>query len=91
MQNKTKAPGNEELLKPGVLCLMAPGAKRRYGQAQKGFKLGPIVLRAPYLHYELEAAEVLQGIIMTATSLGGVALLESLFGIPYPVAITIIV
>jgi hypothetical protein len=91
MQNKTKAPGNEELLKPGVLCLMAPGAKRRYGQAQKGFKLGPFVLRAPYFHYELEAAEVLQGIIMTATSLGGVALLESLFGIPYPVAITIIV
>jgi hypothetical protein len=84
-------PVNQQRLRGGRACLMLPTARRNHGEAQPGIRLGLFTVRIPLVHYEIEAAEILQGIIMTATSLGGVALLESLFGIPYPVAITIIV
>ncbi len=71
--------------------LLASTGRRRWGEAQPGWKAGPFTIRLPFLHYEIEFPELIQGLIMTATSLGGVALLEDLFGIPYEVAVTVIV
>lgn len=70
---------------------MLPTGRRRRGESQPGIALGPFVIRIPLVHYQLEPSELLQGVIMTATGLGLVALLEKMFGIPYGVALTIII
>jgi hypothetical protein len=65
--------------------------RREAGRSQPGIKAGPFIIRIPLIHHQLEISELFQGIIMTATGLGLVALLEDLFGIPYEVALTIII
>ncbi|MBN2050450.1 MAG: hypothetical protein JW760_08415 [Spirochaetales bacterium] len=86
-----KKTGEETWVTPRKRTLMFKTARRRYGQVQPGIKMGPFILRLPLVHHPLELSELFQGIIMTATGLGLVALLEDLFGIPYEAALTIII
>ncbi len=71
--------------------LMFKTARRRHGGEQPFIKAGPFKIRIPLIHHQIEPSEAFQGIIMTATGLGLVALLEDLFGIPYEIALTIII
>jgi hypothetical protein len=80
-----------EYIQPKKRTLMFKSACRRNGAMQPGIKVGPFVIRIPLVHHQLEISELFQGIIMTATGLGLVALLEDLFGIPYEIALTIII
>src|SRR6056297_55043 len=80
-----------EYVEPKNRVLMLKSGRRRYGKEQPGIRFGPFVIRLPLLHHQVEISELFQGIIMTATGLGLVALLEDLFGIPYEIALTIII
>jgi hypothetical protein len=80
-----------EYVEPKKRLLMTRSARRRYGQEQPGIHLGPFTLRIPIIHHQIDTSELFQGIIMTATGLGLVALLEDFFGMPYEVALTIII
>ncbi len=79
------------LLQPNKHTWMFKTGRRIKGKSQPGIKAGPFVIRIPLIHHQLEPSELFQGIIMTATGLGLVALLEDLFGIPYEIALTIII
>ena len=79
------------LIQPKKRTLMFKTGRRKEGSLQPGIKAGPFIIRIPLIHHQLEFSELFQGIIMTATGLGLVALLEDLFGIPYEIALTIII
>ncbi len=81
----------ENSIEPGRGTLMFKSGRREAGRPQPGIKTGPFTIRIPLIHHQLEVSELFQGIIMTATGLGLVALLEDLFGIPYEIALTIII
>ncbi len=83
--------GTASLLIPKRRTLMFRSARRIEGGRQPGIKAGPFIIRLPLIHHQLEISELFQGIIMTATGLGLVALLEDFFGIPYEIALTIII
>jgi hypothetical protein len=78
-------------VEPKKHSLMLRTGIRTYGGEQPFIKAGPFKIRIPIIHHQLEPSEIFQGIIMTATGLGLVALLEDLFGIPYEIALTIII
>jgi len=81
----------DNFIQPKKRTLMLKSGRRREGASQPGIKAGPFIIRFPLVHHQLEPSELFQGIIMTATGLGLVALLEDLFGIPYEIALTIII
>ena len=71
-----------EVVLPKKRALMFKSARRKYGNRQPGIHIGPFVVRLPLVHHQLELSELFQGIIMTATGLGLVALLEDFFDVP---------
>lgn len=60
--------------------------KREYGAEQPGVKMGMFVLRIPGVHYRIELAELLQGILMCATCLGAIPIIEKTLNIPFEYA-----
>jgi len=80
-----------EFIEPRKHTLMGKTARRKHGCEQPGISAGPFTLRIPFVHHQLDSSELFQGVIMTATGLGLVALLEDFFGMPYEVALTIII
>lgn len=78
--NKTGNNSSGNILKPRHKTLMLRSARRIEGGRQPGIKAGPFIIRIPLIHHQLEISELFQGIIMTATGLGLVALLEDFFG-----------
>ncbi|PKM00110.1 MAG: xanthine/uracil/vitamin C permease, partial [Gammaproteobacteria bacterium HGW-Gammaproteobacteria-9] len=65
--------------------------KRRDGDEQPYWPLGPFKLRLPFVHYRWETAEMLQALIMFVVSLAMIPLLEKYLGLPYDVALAYVV
>lgn len=65
--------------------------KRRDGDEQPHWPLGPFKLRLPFVHYRWETAEMLQALIMFVVSLAMIPLLEKYLGLPYDVALAYVV
>ena len=61
--------------------------KRKEGEEQPFWPLGPFQIRLPFIHYRWEAAEMLQGTIMFVVGLAMIPLLEKNLGIPYEAAL----
>ena len=61
--------------------------KRKEGEQQPYWSLGPFHVRLPFIHYRWEAAEMIQGTIMFVVGLAMIPLLERTLGIPYEAAL----
>lgn len=65
--------------------------KREYGMEQPGIRIGPFVVRIPFIHYRLEISEFLQGLIMCATCLGAIPILTETLGVPFEIAWSMVI
>ncbi|HAJ26958.1 MAG TPA: hypothetical protein DCG53_06885 [Syntrophus sp. (in: bacteria)] len=70
---------------------LGPRFKRKYGQEQPGIPLGPFRIRFPFIHYRFEIADYTQGLIMCAVCLGIIPILQEYLGMPFEVAITVVI
>ncbi len=61
--------------------------KRKEGQEQPYWPLGPFKVRLPFVHYRWEMVEFVQALIMFVVSLAMIPLLEKYLGLPYDVAL----
>jgi hypothetical protein len=53
--------------------------------------LGPFQLRLPFVHYRFEPADYIQGLMMCAVCLGIIPILMEYLGMPFEVAITVVI
>ena len=58
---------------------------RENGKEQPFIPAGPFKIRIPFIHYRWEISECLQAILMCATCLGAIPVLQELLGVPYEV------
>lgn len=65
--------------------------KRTYGQEQPYIPAGPFKIRIPFVHYRFEWADYLQGLLMCAVCLGAIPMLQEYLGMPFEVAIAVVV
>jgi len=65
-------------------------AERQDGQEQPGIKMGLFTLRLPLVHFPIEMPEVIQALFMFVTGLSATAFLHDVFGMPFEVALTIV-
>lgn len=65
--------------------------KRIYGAEQPYMPLGPFKLRIPFIHYRFEWADYVQGLLVCAVCLSAVPMLEEYLGMPFDIAITIVI
>lgn len=63
---------------------------RKPGEEQPYWPLGPFHVRLPFVHYRLEAPELIQGAIMFVIALAMIPLLERYLGLPYDVALAFV-
>jgi hypothetical protein len=70
---------------------LGPVIKREYGQKQPFFPFGPFEIRLPFIHYRFEIADYAQGLIMCAVCLGIIPILTEYLGMPFEIAITIVI
>lgn len=68
-----------------------PVLKREFGKEQPFIPLGPFQLRLPFIHYRFEPPDFIQGLLMCAVCLGVIPLLQEYLGMPFEVAITIVI
>lgn len=61
--------------------------QRKDGEEQPYWPLGPFQIRLPLVHYRLEPAEAVQGLIMFVVSLAMIPLLQKFLGMPYEAAL----
>lgn len=61
--------------------------KRKEGEEQPYWPLGPFQIRLPFIHYRWEMAEMIQGMIMFVVGLAMIPLLERTLGVPYEAAL----
>jgi hypothetical protein len=73
------------------MSLLGPIFKREFGKKQPYFPLGPFQLRLPFIHYRFELPDYIQGLLMCAVCLGVIPLLQEYLGMPFEVAITIVI
>lgn len=71
--------------------MLGPIYKRQYGQVQPYIPLGPFQLRLPFVHYRFEPADYVQGLMMCAVCLGIIPILMEYLGMPFEVAITVVI
>lgn len=64
---------------------------REHGAEQPYIPAGIFKIRLPFIHYRWEISEMLQAILMCATCLGAIPVLESTLGIPYEVAWSMVI
>ena len=64
---------------------------RKYGEEQPYIPLGIFKVRLPFIHYRWEISECLQAVLMCATCLGAIPILESVLGIPYEIAWSMVI
>lgn len=57
----------------------------------KHWKAGPFEIRLPFVHYRIEWADYTQGLLMCAVDLSAIPLMTSLLGMPFEVALAIII
>lgn len=65
--------------------------QRRHGEETPYIPAGPFKIRLPFVHYRFEWPDYLQGLLMCAVDLGGITLLADHLGMPFEVALAIIV
>ncbi len=70
---------------------LGPVYKRQQGHVQPYIPLGPFQLRFPFVHYRFEIADFIQGLIMFAACLGIIPILMEYLGMPFDIAITIVI
>ncbi|MGI6258112.1 MAG: hypothetical protein ACOYJU_08590 [Anaerovoracaceae bacterium] len=62
-----------------------------YGEEQPYLKAGPFKIRFPFIHYRFEIADYIQGLLMCAVCLGAIPLLQDNLGMPFGVALAIVI
>jgi hypothetical protein len=65
--------------------------KREYGKEQPYIPAGPFKIRIPGIHYRFEVADYIQGLLMCAVCLGAIPMLQQYLGMPFQVALAIVV
>lgn len=65
--------------------------KRLYGEEQPFWKMGAFKVRLPFVHYKFEMADFAQGLLMCAVCLGAIPLLMDNLGMPFEVALAIVI
>ncbi|WP_186428890.1 hypothetical protein [Clostridium sp. BSD9I1] len=65
--------------------------QREYGKEQPYIPAGPFKIRLPFIHYKWEMSECLQAILMCATCLGAIPVLEEVLGVPYEIAWSMVI
>jgi hypothetical protein len=73
------------------LSWLGPIYKRKDGEKQPHIPLGPFQLRFPFVHYRFEFPDYIQGLLMCAVCLGIIPVLQEYLGMPFEVAITIVI
>ncbi|WP_312561591.1 hypothetical protein [Anaerospora sp.] len=68
-----------------------PIFKREFGQKQPHIPLGPFQFRLPFIHYRFELPDYIQGLLMCAVCLGIIPILQEYLGMPFEIAITIVI
>lgn len=64
---------------------------RQYGQESPHIPAGPFKIRLPFIHYRFEWPDYIQGLLMCAVDLAAIPLLMELLGMPFEVALAIVV
>ncbi|PJG85072.1 hypothetical protein [Conservatibacter flavescens] len=64
---------------------------RKSGEPAPYIPFGPFQIRLPFIHYRFEWPDYLQGLLMCAVDLAAIPLLTQLLGMPFEVALAIIV
>lgn len=64
---------------------------REYGKEQPYIPAGIFKIRLPFIHYRWEISECLQAILMCATCLGAIPVLEEVLGVPYDIAWSMVI
>jgi len=70
---------------------LGPVYKREHGKPQPYIPFGPFQLRFPFIHYRFELPDYIQGLLMCAVCLGIIPILQEYLGMPFEVAITIVI
>lgn len=65
--------------------------KRKYGEESPYIPAGPFKIRIPFIHYRFEWPDYVQGLLMCAVDLSAIPLLTALLGMPFEVALAIVV
>ncbi len=65
--------------------------KRNYGEEQPYIPAGPFKIRIPFVHVGFEKVDFMQGLLLCAVCLGMIPILQEYLGMPFEVAITIVV
>lgn len=65
--------------------------KRVDGAEQPYIPAGIFKIRLPFIHYKWEISECLQAILMCATCLGAIPVLEDVLGVPYEIAWSMVI
>lgn len=64
---------------------------RKYGEEAPHIPAGPFKIRLPFIHYRFEWPDYVQGLLMCAVDLSAIPLLVELLGMPFEVAIAIVI
>ena len=72
------------------MALQLKTAHRKDGEEQPGIKMGIFTLRLPLIHFPIEFPELLQALFMFVTGLAATAFLQDMFGMPFAIALTIV-
>ncbi|WP_319370034.1 hypothetical protein [uncultured Ilyobacter sp.] len=65
--------------------------KREYGKEQPYIPAGPFKIRLPFIHLKFEKLDFYQGLLLCAVCLGAIPMLQEYLGMPFEVAMTIVV
>jgi hypothetical protein len=64
---------------------------RQFGKESPYMSFGPFKLRLPFIHYRFEWPDYVQGLLMCAVDLAAIPLMTELFGMPFKVALAVVV
>ncbi|QJW46616.1 hypothetical protein HA075_12755 [bacterium BFN5] len=70
---------------------LGPVYKREFGKPQPFIPFGPFQFRLPFIHYRFELPDYIQGLLMCAVCLGIIPVLQEYLGMPFEIAITIVI
>lgn len=70
---------------------LGPVYKREVGKPQPFIPFGPFQFRLPFIHYRFELPDFIQGLLMCAVCLGIIPVLQEYLGMPFEIAITIVI
>ncbi|MFB9935622.1 hypothetical protein ACFFLZ_17185 [Photobacterium aphoticum] len=65
--------------------------KREHGKEQPYIAAGPFKIRVPFIHVGFEKVDFMQGLLLCAVCLGMIPILQEYLGMPFEVAMTIVV